>query len=147
MRLKQAGGGAKPLSADQEKMVSVVAGAKPAYERIKSLVGNKKPEEVDVPRFGVGGVSSLLPDMYVPESHLQHKADEEALLNTVLRAESGGAIGKEEIAAKRRGYGLDSSDETVRARGLQALLKQVEGLDYKGQLKPTELKTLRPKAK
>ncbi len=136
------------LTANEEKMLPVVEGAKEAYGRLSKLASGS-PDKVDMPTFGVRGVTSYLPDAYIPESHLQHKADVESMFAAVMRGESGGKVDETEIKGKRAAYGMDSSDETVRARGLQALLKQFKKLDTRGILdqKPTELKTLRPKAK
>jgi hypothetical protein len=137
--LAAAGDPKTKLSAEQQKwdsVVSSVGGANGAYSRLNKLVakGGGDPSKMDMPRFGVGGISSILPEHLVPEENIQEDADINALINVVLRGESGGAIGNEEIKGKRRALGIDSNDEQVRARGLLSLMSQVRAMDVGGRL-------------
>ena len=138
-KLRREGEGGPKMTESERKVDSVVkgiAGENGPYARLSKIVTDAGGDtsRMDMPRFGVGGVSSVLPNALVPEENLQQDADLNALIGAVLRAESGASITQDEVANKRRGLGLDSSDETVRAQGLQSLLQQVRSIDTHGRL-------------
>jgi hypothetical protein len=131
-------GGGKMTDGERkiDMVVQGIAGADGPYARMAQLVSKAggDPNKIDMPRFGVGGVTGYLPSQVVPEENLQQDADLNALVGSVLRAESGASISKEEVENKRRALGLDSSDESVRAKGLTTLLQQVKAIDLQGRL-------------
>lgn len=123
-----------------DSVIAGVAGENGPYRRLQKIItaAGGDIKKMDMPRFGIGGISKYVPDALVPQENIQQSADIEALVSAALRAESGAQISDQEIINKRaKALGLDSSDETVRAQGLMTLMDQLGAFDTQGRLKKT----------
>jgi hypothetical protein len=125
-----------PKTDGEKQDDGVVAGAADAWSRLYPTVYNtdgtsKDSSKVDVPSRVWGAVPSIM----TPESIEQERLDEENLIGTLLRLESGSNIPPDERAGKAIQNGLRSSDETVRARARKQLVDQLQAFDRFGRLK------------
>lgn len=111
------------LSVDERRLDTLVKGALPAYDRLKTLIGDGGTVNRGATK------ETWVPDVLTSEDSLQQRADTDNILNAVLRFESGGQISDQELENKMNQHPVRSGDPQVRAQGYKDLLGAFSAMD------------------
>jgi hypothetical protein len=115
-----AGGGAKKLSAEQEKTRNLLMGVKPAADAIAARLATGDTGDTQQ--------SSWRPDALTPDDKIEYNRDVMQVGRMILRNESGANLPDDEVEKKlSEEYGVFSTDPQMRRRGMERMLSEYYG--------------------